>query len=271
MIVRIRVGWETLLIAPRVELAGLIDSDASTADPLSSEYEVRRCLIVALHDPAIAADIRRAFGQWTSDAHRIREVSDRTLIDRVAQMTRGGLLVAVLIPDPAMKSRRVDTRAELPIKLELDVSGAPDVPAMTVQQRAAIALTLAPNYLDGEARNRLRLLVAPQTLPMTAGILSAWTESSVLALGEIVDAFSLIAEISVGGPAVWESAKRLRRAAALIASATVERELDEAAREIAQVANVIGVSAFASAITHAATKRASRWGKRKQSVRRTPQ
>jgi hypothetical protein len=182
MIARIRVGWETMIIGPRAEFAGLVDGNPSTADPLSSEYEVRRCLTIALHDPAIANNVRRSFGQWTNDGHRIQEANDRSLIDRVARMTRNGTLIAFVIAEASMKSRRADMSAELPARPE-----APDikvsVDAMTLQQRTVRVLSLTPDFLVGGAREEFARLLTPETLPLSAGVLSAWAASHVLSLG----------------------------------------------------------------------------------------
>jgi diphthamide synthase (EF-2-diphthine--ammonia ligase) len=80
-----------------------------------------------------------------------------------------------------------------------------------------------------------------------------------------------IGAVSGGGPSVWASAKTLRRALDLIASATIEKELKDSAQALAEVVTMISVSALAAAIAHEASKRSSKWGARKPSVRKPPE
>lgn len=270
MILRMRVGWETLVIGPRADFSGLLDGNPSTGDPLTSEYEIRRCLLIALYDPAISEQLRRAIGHWTGDAYRVQTLSDRALIDRIAYMARSGMLIAFVVPEPTMKARVSDIGAKEAQPL---ATGAPSptIASMPLEQRIKETLLLVPDHLTGAARDEFMALIAPEAIAITVGVLAIWAASHFIGVGEIVDAILIVSAYLSAGPAVWEAAKKLRLALSLISGANSRNDLEAAAKLIAEMVSAIGVGAFAAAITRGAGKRAAKWKAKKPSVRKPPE
>lgn len=267
-IVRIRVGWETILIGPRVGFVALIQHAALPGGHLASEYEVRRRLLVALYDPALLGALRRALDDWRGDGARTTKDGDRALIDRVALMTRNGTLIAYVAADPAMKFARVDSA------LEAAATQGRDAPAqglsvanMSLTQRIWAMLLLVPNHLEGEAKEQFMALIAPEAIATTVAVLAVWAVSHFYGAGEVVDAALVVAGYFAAGPAIWDALKQLRTCLTLVYSATSQPELDQAADALAAVIAAVGIAVFVKMITHVAGRQAAKWGEKKPSVR----
>ena len=267
MILRLRAGSETLILGPRAAFAAVAGRDRGA---LVSEYEVRRRLRIALADPEGADALRRAFARWREEGARIREADDRALIDRVARMSRGGMIVAFVVADRTKRLPRPETRPA-PEPLRPAASSDPQLARMTFDRRIAATLERVPNHLTGPAKQEFLALIEPQALAITAGVLAIWAASHAVGVGEAIDVILAVVGLVFAGPEFWRGLEALFRALTLVRTAQSETELDEAAAIFAAGVAKVGIAVLIAAITRGAAKKAARWTEKKPGLRNTPQ
>jgi hypothetical protein len=261
---------------------------------LESEDDVRRLLVIALGNPTSLHALRRFWANWHSESKRVVQIKDRVLIDRIARMAIDGPLAAFVVYDrDALHSGTVVRKAALrraasaPAPLPPVRSGpgtatattrpgigpppmadaartAPDgtgsettsvaINALSLEQRLERVLRRTPPYLPGAMRADFMKLLAPDALLMTVGVLAVWAASHAVGVGFIIDALLLVTGVIFMGWAVIDAARKLHKALEVTLAAREDRDLEQAAKLLAEVVAAIGVAAFVAAITHGASR-----------------
>jgi hypothetical protein len=264
MILRLRTGWETLILAPRAAFAGVAGGDCGA---LASEYEVCRRLRIALADPEGADALRRAFARWREEGARIREADDRALIDRVARMSRNGTLAAFVVVDRSKGLGEAEATAAAS-QIEEGWSSAHAAP---MRRKLEAILPRALGRLSGEARQQFAPLLAGEALSRAARTLEGWAVAHWSHPGDIVDDFVTVFGVHASSAAMGEGMVLLRHTFDLLRDAANDAETDAAARALAAAIETVGAANFSLALSHAADRRGAFWVTKKESVRRGPQ
>ncbi len=147
-----------------------------------------------------------------------------------------------------------------------------DVQILSIERRFEQVLRRTPPYLPQAMRADFMKLLEPEMLVTTVGVLAVWAGSHAIGIGFIIDALLVIAGIVFLGMAIIDVANLLRKALELTVEAKEEKDLEEAAKLVAEVVAKIGVAAFVALITHAASRTTSAAMKGKgEGLRRIPE
>jgi len=266
MILRLRTGWETLILGPRAEFAGVAGGDCGA---LVSEYEVRRRLRIALADPEGADALRRAFGRWLEEGARIREADDRAVIDRVARMSRNGTLAAFVVADRSKQLGKAEA-ISAPASGRMTAESWTSAHAAPIRRKLEMILPMALRYLSGASREELAPFVEGEARLHAARVLEAWAVAHWSHPGDIVDDFLTAFGGYASSAPMGEGIHLLRYAFDLLRDAANDRETDAAARAFAAAIETVGAGNFSLALSHAAGRRGAFWVTKKESLRRGP-
>jgi hypothetical protein len=274
MIVRLRLGWECVVIGPRAYFTGVITGAAPDGGVMASEYEARRRLTMALGDPGQMGELRRAFAQWRGDGHRLYGVGDREIVDQIARMTRHGVLTIFVVPDRAMKYGRADAALHGATPVAPPSDGVP-VQSMTLRQRLEAVLRLIrahPDRIPEKAQELVLGQLNDQAIGALAttllSLLIGWAASHFVIIGEIADIALIGAAVFVGAQSVLEGVKKLVAAYRDLENAKSEQDLDAVAIAVLDAILAMGVMTFFRLLNRFGSKPAPMWGEKKPGLAR---
>jgi len=113
---------------------------------------------------------------------------------------------------------------------------------MSFDQRLAEAVRRSQAFMPAEAWNQVRLLLAPESLSVMAGVTAAWAVSHFFGVGEAADAILLVGAGATFGWSAVQIGREFCAFASLVQSARSTSELDEASRHFANAVVLGGVT-----------------------------
>lgn len=117
-----------------------------------------------------------------------------------------------------------------------------DITRLNLKSKLEIVILKVTKILPAEMGQQLMAMLTPQTLAIMAGVIVLWSGAHFMGIGEIADLILLIVGwAAVGGVAI-EAAKKLYDFAIKTYEAKTDRELDEAADDLAQAIALLGVN-----------------------------
>lgn len=124
----------------------------------------------------------------------------------------------------------------------------------TLEQKFSDALRRTAPKLPGSMQHEFMALLSPASLAMLVGTFVLWAGSHAFGVGEVIDILLVIAGAFFLGMAVFDVARELADFIGTTATATSEKDLDQAASHLARAIAIIGVAAFIALMTKVAIK-----------------
>lgn len=114
----------------------------------------------------------------------------------------------------------------------------------TLSERFEYVLEHTGPYLWPDLRAQFTALLTPVNLGIMVGSLVVWAAGHFFGVSEIVDAFLLGFGLFYLGRAAIDAARLLKNVIEITCAASTENELEDAAKDLAEVIAIIGVVAF---------------------------
>jgi hypothetical protein len=237
----IRVAGATILIGP--PSAGGLGELALRTVPRTPVQTVK----VRLLEPAAAAPLRRWWlGLHPGAARSV--VSSQALVAAVLRDLQSGRLAVVTLPatapargaDPARVSMAVHSHTATPP----DPGPRDSVANLDLTARLLIVVERAARKLPGDLAAGLRNLVTPRSIAMFAAAIAALAIGHAFGVGEAVDVVLIALAYFIGGMAAVKGVLHLASCAVRTVSAKTGGDLDEAAAELADAVEDLGVAAL---------------------------
>lgn len=105
-----------------------------------------------------------------------------------------------------------------------------------------------------EAGKQLASLLSPESLAITAGVLTAWIVSHFFAVGEVIDVILAAVGVLSVGLAIFAGIDHLVDFASTVDKAQTEADLDRAATHLAEAIAILGVTAVLAWFSRKAPK-----------------
>ena len=116
-----------------------------------------------------------------------------------------------------------------------------NVTAMSDTQKLEIVLRRTCALLPGDLAHHLLALLSPASLEIMAGVVVIWAAAHFVGVGEVADVILLVAGYAMIGGAAYDGGRKLVAFAVTTHRATSERDLDHAARDLADAITIVGV------------------------------
>jgi len=105
-----------------------------------------------------------------------------------------------------------------------------------------------------EAGKQLLALLSPESLAITAGVLTAWVVSHFFAVGEVIDTILAALGVLSIGLAIFSGMDHLYDFGATAYGAQTEADLERAATHLAEAIAILGITAVLAWLAHKAPK-----------------
>ena len=116
-----------------------------------------------------------------------------------------------------------------------------DVMPVDFSQRFGLVWRKSLPYMPGDVRERLAALLTPEALATMAGVAAMWAGSHFFGVGEIIDVALLVGGWVAVGAAAGQAAHKLYDVVTITSHARSDADLNRAARELADVAALVGI------------------------------
>ena len=162
------------------------------------------------------------------------------------------------IPGPLRTERfgGVDhgTHARIPTPTPTPIGGSDNVEDMSLEDRFREVLFMTAPKLPGEIREEFTAILTTSNLAIMVGVLAAWAVSHYFGVGFIVDALLIISGAVLIGWQIFTAADHLFDCVSITYSAKSRKDLDLAAKNLADFIAIVGVTAFLALLAKGAKK-----------------